>query len=646
MLAEVSCDRSRFARSNLVQGSTGTGMFPKRAGLLASLSRPLCRLMILPLLAASLPCEWLCQMAAAQPPDLRQSAAGAEAGKISLVDNSDLLRPIRSAQERVNMTINSSVILVLEKNIPRCQVDNPDLLTLTPLSARQVQVHAKKTGMTEVTLWDEDNHVYTVDVSIYGDTRELNELLRSEFPGAAITVRPTAAGVVLGGFVDRADDVSRIVTMAQDYYPKVINHIYVGGVPQVILHVKVMEVSRTKLRDIGVDFTEVFSDGSSFFSSSAAGISKVATLPQVVAPVPQPQTPITSVVNTLVQPTISAGVINQFNNGFFGFIQFLQRSNLLKVLAEPTLVTTSGRPAYFLSGGEMPIPVPQSLGTVSIQFRKFGTQVDFVPIVLSAGRIHLEVRPKVSEIDPTVSITLNGTTIPGFRTRECDTGVEMNAGQTLALAGLIQTNVESQKQGLPYLMDIPYLGVLFRRTTETIEETELLITVRPELAEAMNCEQVPPVGPGVGTMQPDDCGLYWKGYFEVPSPPMPGQGGQGGPGGPGGPMGPDMVPPGNGLPAGAVPESMEEIPGQPASQKKPVKKVPPDENTSANRPVPPRSANGAVRRTAATSPASKPFTPTNRNNRSQVKSQVAPVGVKVADDPPTFIGETGYDVSN
>ena len=162
---------------------------------------------------------------------------------------------------------------------------------------------------------------------------------------------------------------------------------------------------------------------------------------------PRPQTPITSVVNTLTQPTVSLGVLNQFNNGFFGFIQLLQRNNLLKVLAEPTLVTTSGRPAYFLSGGEMPIPVPQSLGTISIQFRKFGTQVDFVPIVLAAGRIHLEVRPKISEIDPTVSITLNGSTIPGFRTRECDTGVEMNAGQTLALAGLIQTDVQSAGAG-------------------------------------------------------------------------------------------------------------------------------------------------------------------------------------------------------
>ena len=212
-------------------------MSPKRSGLLDSLPWISGRLMLVPLLAAWLSAALICRPAAAQQSD----------GKINLVDNSDLIHPIRSAQERVNMTVNASIILMTEQNIPRVQVANPDLLTLTPLSARQVQLHAKKAGITKVTLWDEENHVYTVDVSVYGDTRELTELLRAEFPGAAITVRPTAAGVVLGGFVDRADDVNRIVTMASDYYPKVINNIYVGGVPQVILHVKVMEVSRTEL---------------------------------------------------------------------------------------------------------------------------------------------------------------------------------------------------------------------------------------------------------------------------------------------------------------------------------------------------------------------------------------------------------------
>ncbi len=424
-----------------------------------------------------------------------------------------LVHRVQQANERVEMTSNTSLILAMDRNIPRLQVDNPDLLTLTPLSANQVQLHAKKNGITSVSLWDDQNRLYTVEVSIRPDAKALTELLKEQFPGAAIQVQPTNSGVILKGFVDRPEDVTKIVSIAQDEYPKVINNLRVGGTPQVILHVKVMEVSRTKLRQLGVDFSALWNSGNSFFSSTAAGVGKLTGVSQVVGAGTQA---ITSTVGAGGNaPTVALGIVDQ-SSGFFLFISALQRNQLLKVLAEPTLVTVSGRPAYFLSGGELPMPIPQSLGTISIQFRKFGTQVDFVPIVLGNGRIRLEVRPKISEIDPTIGTTLNNTTVPGFRTREVDTAVELMAGQTLALAGLIQTEVQSSVQGIPYLMDIPYVGVPFRYTTDTVNEVELLIMVRPELAEPLDCEQVPPVGPGMSTTQPDNCGMYFRGYTEVP----------------------------------------------------------------------------------------------------------------------------------
>ena len=139
---------------------------------------------------------------------------------------------------------------------------------------------------------------------------------------------------------------------------------------------------------------------------------------------------------------------------------------MLKILSDPTLVTVSGRPAFFNSGGEFPILVPQSLGTVSIEYKKFGTQIDFVPIVLGNGNLRLEVRPRISEIDHTRSITINGTTVPGLRVREADTGVEMHPGQTLAIAGLVQTRSEARKQReIPWLGEMPYVGAAFRRTS-------------------------------------------------------------------------------------------------------------------------------------------------------------------------------------
>jgi pilus assembly protein CpaC len=189
----------------------------------------------------------------------------------------------------------------------------------------------------------------------------------------------------------------------------------------------------------------------------------------------------------------------------------------LKVLAEPNIVTVSGRPAYFQVGGLVPYPQPTGFGNISVAFRPFGTQVDFVPIVLGNGNVRLEVKPAVSEIDPTLSLSIAGTAVPGFRTREVDTGVEMKFGQTLALAGLLQQRTTAVRQGIPYLMDVPYLGAAFRRNSNQINEVELLILVRPELAEGLDPDQVPPCGPGMNSMSPNDSDFYWKGHIEVPT---------------------------------------------------------------------------------------------------------------------------------
>ena len=219
------------------------------------------------------------------------------------------------------------------------------------------------------------------------------------------------------------------------------------------------------------------------------------------------------------------GIVND-PAGFVGFLEALKQENLLKVLAEPNLVTVSGRPASYLVGGQMPYPQPTGFGNISIAFRDFGTQIDFVPIVLGNGSVRLEVRPRVSEIDPTLSISVAGTTVPGFRMREVDTGVELKFGQTLAIAGLLQQRTVMTKRGIPYLMDVPYLGAAFSRKANKINEVELLIMVRPELVEGMDPDQVPPCGPGMTSMSPDDCDLYWKGYMEVPinTPHGPGHG--------------------------------------------------------------------------------------------------------------------------
>lgn len=415
-----------------------------------------------------------------------------------------IVHKVKDGADRIDMVVNSSRHLVMDKKIPQAQVSNPEILTITPLSANKIQVAAKKPGVTQVNLWDEDGLVHTIDVVVFADAQELTLLLKSQFPKAALRVIPLANSVLISGYVDDPDQVTRITEIAQDYHPKVINQVQVGGVQQILLFVRVMEVSRSDLRELGVDFG-VFNSNDFFVSGVSGLIQSVSASTQSI---------------TATGQTLTMGVVNQANQ-FNGFLKALRQNDLLKIVAEPNLVCVSGRPAFFNVGGEFPILVPQSLGTVSIQYKKFGTQLDFVPIVLGNNRIRLEVRPRVSEIDNTRSVVINGTTVPGLRVREVETGVEMRAGETLAIAGLVQQRTEAQKRGWPWLGDIPGIGVAFRSVREQVQEIETLVLVTPQFVEAMECHEVPPGGPGLETCSPSHCELWCKGQIEVPCPTGP-----------------------------------------------------------------------------------------------------------------------------
>ncbi|HEX3654740.1 MAG TPA: type II and III secretion system protein family protein [Pirellulales bacterium] len=419
---------------------------------------------------------------------------------------------LQSPNERMEMIVNTSRLVTLDESIPKLAVNNPDILSITPLSPNEVQVSAKKTGVTQVNLWGASGKIYTLDVMVIGDARELAMMLRSQFPNASLKVMPLPNSVIISGNVDDATQVNQIIDIAEDFYPKVHNQIVVGGVQQVLLQVRVMEVSRSKLRTLGVDFADLASNGA-FMASGPSGLLKMAQVPISTVPL---ATAVTGGAESL-----SFGVVSH-GSEFFGFLNALRTDGLARVLAEPNLVTVSGRPAYFNVGGQIPVPIPQSLGTISIQYKPYGTQVDFVPIVLGNGAIRLEVRPSISEIDTSLSVPINGTNVPALVVREIDTGVEMRPGQTLAIAGLVQNRIESTKTGIPWVMDMPYIGVLFRKNTEQMNEVELLILVTPQLIEAMDPHEVPPCGPGSNTNSPTDAEFYLKGYMEVPNLCNPG----------------------------------------------------------------------------------------------------------------------------
>jgi pilus assembly protein CpaC len=570
---------------------------------------------------------------------LSQAAFHATAQAQQLGD--PLLFRIDSPNQKLEMTVNTSRILSSPDKIPQAQVNNPDLLELTPLSANQIQVLAKRAGVTQINLWDENDQVRTVDVIIFGDSQELSMVLKAAFPRASLRVIPLANSAILSGYVDRPDDVNRILQISEDFYPKIINSITVGGVQQVLLEVKVMEVSRTRLRNIGFDWAQ-FSNSGSFAIQSVSGLIATAA---------------GGTVTTSGSETFAFGIVDG-GNSFFGVLEAMRRNDLAKVLAEPRLVTVSGRPAFFNAGGEFPIPVPQSLGTISIQYRRFGTQVDFVPIVLGNGNIRLEVRPRVSEIDNSRGVIIPGnpTPVPALRVREIDTAAELRAGQTLALAGLVQERVEAQTKGIPWLMDLPWAGAAFRRNHEEINEIELLIMVTPHLVGAMDCHEVPPCGPGSMTDSPNDVEFGLRSYIEVPRCCPDGDGPEGygpegyGPGGPtphGSPMPageevmpiPEGAPMGPGAPPGAV--------RAPARRPATATQVGAGRPTGAANPAAPRAQGGATRPTRTPPVAEYQSAPANASGptapRARPEARIRNASAS-RERQPGFIGPTGYDM--
>lgn len=406
---------------------------------------------------------------------------------------------LTATNQDLTMVVNSSHTIQTNEPIKYVTVDNPDIITAQPIESTKIQLAARRNGVTQVEFVTGEGKSYTLQIVVFGDSRELEIILRRQFPNSQLKVIPIQTGCIVSGVVADSDDVETAISIAELYFTRVINGIQVMGVHQVLLHTQVMEVSRSKLRDLGFDWQ--LGNSGDFAMQSASGL----VVPGAAG----------TTLGATGQDTFRFGVVGN-NSAFFGLIRALRQNNLVKVLADPTVVAVDGRPASFNSGGEFPIVVPSGLGQVGIEFREFGTRVDFVAKVRGDTRIALEVRPTISEIDPTRSVTIAGTTVPGLRSRFVDTAVELNAGQTLAIAGLIQVRSESEIIGIPWLSELPYLGVPFRRTREVQNEVELLILVTPELVEAMDPCEVPQTAPGLNTQSPSDCELFFRGYLETP----------------------------------------------------------------------------------------------------------------------------------
>ena len=382
------------------------------------------------------------------------------------------------------------------------------VVNVSAIDQQRLRLRAVKPGVTSLTITDEFGVAYTLEVFVEGDIRELQAHLRRLFPGAAIEAIKLREAIVLRGWVTQPDQIPQVIDVATQYAPKVLNQMEVAGENLVQLNVKVMEVQRSKLRQFGFNFLHL---GQNHYVSSTPG--SIVPLQSVTLPFGGPPT-ILSQAAALANTTMQFGVITN-NNIFQGFLEALQDESLLKILAEPKLVTVSGRPASILSGGEFPILVPQGLGTATIEWREFGVRMEAVPIVLGNGRLRLDISPEVSDRDFSNAVNLNGTVVPGLTTRRVNTQLEMRFAETLMIGGLISTRKNANTQSIPVLGDIPVVGAAFRRVSYEDAETELLILVTPYLVSPMNAMQVPPGGPGLNSANPTSHELYIDGAMEV-----------------------------------------------------------------------------------------------------------------------------------
>ena len=400
--------------------------------------------------------------------------------------------------------------------------DNVALVQPVEGDPRTVLITGREAGMTRVTLTAADKTEESYEVHVQFDVEFLRSLLVRAVPTASLQLLPAASGVIIiSGTVAHSEDIDIIMRTAQSVVTapdRVINAMRVGGVIQVQLDCVVAFVSRTELRRMSFDW--LIGENKGIFASTVGQSLTVPSLGSSLGTLPGAGQ---AIANSVGSPNgapvnLFLGLFNS-DRVFFGLLQALKDEDLVKILAEPKLMTLSGRSAKLLSGGQQAVPEAAGLGSISVRFEPFGTQLTFLPIVMGNGKIYLEIEPEVSDLDPTVGTTIQGTTVAGRSTQNIHTAVMMEDGQTLALGGLIQNEVTAHIVKVPILGSIPVVGACFSSKQFQETERELVVLVTPHVVDPMACDQVPKYVPGQETRSPDDFELFLEGILEAPRGP-------------------------------------------------------------------------------------------------------------------------------
>lgn len=370
----------------------------------------------------------------------------------------------------LSVPINRAVVVESDVPLGEISIANPAIADVSILGERSIYVLGIAPGRTTLTLLTPEGELISnVEVQVSPDVAEFKERLQQILPGEQIEVRTANDGIVLSGQVSSTAKMDRALDLANRYAPdRVSNLMVVGGTQQVMLKVRFAEMQRSVGKALGGQLTAVGAgDNASGILTGGGGVEGVFG---------------------------SLGVA--FGIGDFSFdvlLEALETKGMVRTLAEPNLTALSGQEARFLAGGEYPIPVasaPDDGGgrTVTVEFKPFGVELNFTPVVVDGDIINLTVNAAVSSIDPIITFTSGGITLEGFKRREISTTVEMRDGQSFAIAGLLQDDFTNLNTQVPWLGDVPILGALFRSADYQRAQTELVIIVTPHLVTPVSGE--------------------------------------------------------------------------------------------------------------------------------------------------------------
>ena len=375
----------------------------------------------------------------------------------------------------IDLLVGRSTILNVGAAIARVSLTVPEVADAMVTSPGQLLIHGKQPGTISLFVWDKSGAIKTYEVTVRRDLSALVEYLKQLFPGESISVIGSGKDVVLSGTVSSKYVIDKAADVAGGYVDKkesVVNLLkQQEGVAsnQVMLRVRFAEVSRSALQELGASYIV------NGFQNKWFGR---ATTEQFSSPDFD-----TNKGGLVFSDFLNIFVFNT-KEGLGGVVRALQNKGLFQSLAEPNLISINGKEASFLAGGEYPYPVvqPSSGGnSVTIQFKEFGVRLNFTPTVLGGDLINLKVRPEVSSLDFSNALTLAGFRVPAISTRRTETEVELQDGQTFAIAGLMNNTLNESLQKIPGIGDIPILGLLFRSRAHQKNQTELVVMITPTI---------------------------------------------------------------------------------------------------------------------------------------------------------------------